>query len=370
MTSDKIKVLLDKYAKGTCSLEERQWLELWFEQQANADTQKLHATDKARLLQRISASTIHIPYCRSAKPRYLRWVAAAALVASLLGGSYLLWQQQKSQQQQALLAHAPILPGENKATLTLSDGRQILLSDKGAETAVDQGISITKTASGLVKYTIDPKAAVGTGYNTIETPRGGQYEIALPDGSQVTLNAASSLRFAVDMHHQARRIVELQGEGYFEVAKDAKRPFIVKSNQQEIQVLGTIFNVNSYHHTRSLTTLLEGSVLINKHKKLQPGQQAQVEGGSVIIKEVDVNDYIDWKNNSFVFRNESLSSIMDRLGRWYNIAYSFDDPQTGEITFNGEISRYAQVTDVIKLLRLTSKVKFDIQGRTIKVKNK
>jgi len=369
MTSDKIKVLIDKYAKGTCSLEERQWLELWFEQQEGAEHKNLSADDKARLFQRITAANSAIPFAPRTKPNYLRWAAAAALVLSFIGGSYLLWQRQ-AQEQHTQLAHAPILPGENKATLTLSDGRQILLSDKGAETAKDQGISITKTASGLVKYKIDPEAAVGTGYNTIETPRGGQYEIALPDGSQVTLNAASSLRFAVNMRHQAQRIVELKGEGYFEVAKDAKRPFIVKSNQQEIQVLGTVFNVNSYQSSRSLTTLLEGSVLINKQKKLRPGQQAQVEGQEVKIKEVDVADYVDWKNNAFVFRNESLSSIMDRLSRWYNIEYTFDDPQTGDITFNGEVSRYAQVTDVIKLLRLTSKVTFDIQGRSIKIKNK
>lgn len=369
MTSDKIKVLIDKYAKGTCSLEERQWLELWFEQQEGAERKNLSADDKARLFQRITAANSAIPFASRTKPNYLRWTAAAALVLSLIGGSYLLWQRQ-AQEQHTQLTHTPILPGENKATLTLSDGRQILLSDKVTETAKDQGISITKTASGLVKYTIDPEAAVGTGYNTIETPRGGQYEIALPDGSQVTLNAASSLRFAVNMRHQAQRIVELKGEGYFEVAKDAKRPFIVKSNQQEIQVLGTIFNVNSYQSSRSLTTLLEGSVLINKQKKLRPGQQAQVDGQEVKIKDVDVADYVDWKNNAFVFRNESLSSIMDRLSRWYNIEYTFDDPQTGDITFNGEVSRYAQVTDVIKLLRLTSKVTFDIQGRSIKIKNK
>lgn len=368
MTKDKIKKLLNKYAQGTCTVEERQLLELWFEQQEIKDRHPLSAPDKIRLWQQIEAKTERAPTVTIIKPIYYRWVAAAVIVISLAISTYFVSQRNNAIDLSSELVSTDIFPGENKAVLTLSDGRQIALTDNHSETTKDQGISITKTTEGLLQYRIDPNLAVGKGYNTITTPRGGQYEIVLPDGSQVTLNAESSLRFAVDMHHQTKRIVELKGEGYFDVAKDTKRPFVVKSEQQEIQVLGTVFNVNTYHASRNLTTLLEGSVLINQKQRLRPGQQAHVEGNHVSVKNVDVNDFVDWKNNAFIFRNERLESIMERVGRWYNVDYTFENMDTRNITFNGEISRYAKVEDVLNLLKVTSKVKFDIQDRIITIK--
>lgn len=368
MTKDKIKQLLDKYAKGTCTLEERQLLELWFEQQGIEDQYTLSAPDKIRLWQQIEAKTENTSIRSPFRPRYYRWAAAAAMVITLAVSTYLIYQRQNTLELLAESASTAILPGENKAVLTLSDGRQIALTNNTTETTKDQGISITKTVDGQLQYRIDPTIAAGKGFNTITTPRGGQYEIILPDGSKVTLNAESSLRFAVDMHRQKKRIVELKGEGYFEVAKDTKHPFVVNSNQQEIQVLGTVFNVNSYRTDRSQTTLLEGSVLVNQKQKLRPGQQALVEGKVLHVKDVDVNDFVDWKNNAFIFRNERLESIMERVGRWYNVDYTFEHVEAKNIMFNGEISRYANVDDVLTLLKRTSKVKFDIQGRSITIR--
>ncbi|MDR2281882.1 MAG: DUF4974 domain-containing protein [Sphingobacterium sp.] len=368
MTKDKLKQLLDKYAEGTCSLKERQVLELWFEQQEYKDQQSLSPSDKANLWQQIEANTERHSNPAPLKPNYYRWVAAAAIILSVSVGSYFLSQYQEARDPYSQSADIAILPGENKAVLTLSDGRQIALTNNSAETAKDQGVIISKTATGLLQYRLDPNLTIGKGYNTIATPRGGQYEVILPDGSQVTLNAESSLRFAVDMHHQPKRIVELRGEGYFHVAKDSKRPFIVRSDQQEIQVLGTIFNLNTYHSSRQLTTLLEGSILINQKQKLRPGQQALVEDKQIHVSTVDVNDFVDWKNNSFIFRNERLASIMERVGRWYNVDYTFENNDCRDITFNGEISRYAKVEDILELLKVTSKVKFQIQGRAITIR--
>ncbi|MBL1407245.1 FecR family protein [Sphingobacterium faecale] len=369
MTKDKLRHLLDKYAKGICTVEERQLLELWFEQQETKDQDSLSTSDKQVLWQQIEARTANNPGKYRFRSSYYRWSAAAAILLAVVAISgYFLIQRQDMHAHSSQYVHTAILPGENKAVLTLSDGRQIELTENNLETTQDQGISIIKTTNGLLQYRIDPSRSVGNGYNTITTPRGGQYEIILPDGSQVTLNAESSLRFAVAMNQQHQRIVELDGEGYFTVAKDTERPFIVKSKEQEIQVLGTVFNVNTYHNERSLTTLLEGSVLINRKQKLLPGQQAQVEGNKIHIREVDVLESIDWKNNIFIFRNESLASIMERVGRWYDVDYTFEDIHARDITFNGEISRYAKVEDILNLLKVTSKTRFDIKGRSITIR--
>src|SRR5690606_943370 len=147
----------------------------------------------------------------------------------------------------------------DKAILTLADGKKIELNDKDGLVAAVDGMEITKTAEGRLKYVVKPGKEVNDdGYNIIETPRGGQYDIVLADGTEVTLNAASSLRFPVDINNKSERQVTLTGEGYFNVAKNAQRPFIVNSNQQEIKVLGTVFNVNSYNQAQNITTLLEG----------------------------------------------------------------------------------------------------------------
>lgn len=368
MTKDKLQQLLDKFEKGTCTLEERQMLELWFDQQSIQDKQELNEDAKIRMWQQIELNTGRASTIVPLKRSYKRWVAAAAILICCSLGYYMFSQRPSETNQIVEVPSNEILPGENKAVLTLSDGRQIALSDKASNRTEDQGVSITKTADGLLRYQIDPDQAAGNGFNSISTPRGGQYEVILPDGSQVTLNAASSLKFAVNMHHQDQRVVELTGEGYFKVAKNPKRPFIVKSQHQEIKVLGTVFNVNSYQPTQSQTTLLEGSVLINQKQKLRPGQQAQVGNHLLLVKEVDVEDYIDWINNKFIFRNESLESIMERVSRWYNIDYTFANTEAKGILFNGEISRYSKVDDVLNLLKLTSKVKFDVTGRQINIR--
>lgn len=369
MTKDKIKLLLDKYAQGNCTVDERQLLELWFEQQQVNNEESFSAQDKERVWQHIDAKVNPEQIKTTRMPVYYRWAAAAVLLLCLAMGGYFILQRQALKDSPAVLLANDILPGENKAVLTLSDGRQVMLTPNNGESTRDQGVVITKNKAGLLQYKIDPNLVTGTGYNTIETPRGGQYEVILPDGSKVTLNAESSLRFAVNMQHQHNRVVELKGEGYFDVAKDTRRPFIVKSDQQEIQVLGTVFNVNTYHSSRNLTTLLEGSVLVNKSQKLRPGQQAQVEAGRIVIKDVEVNDFVDWKNNSFIFRNENLASIMERIGRWYNIEYAFKDVDVEKVLFNGEISRYAKVEEVLHLLSVASKLEFEIKNRTIVISN-
>jgi len=368
MTSKRLKILLHKYANGTCTATEKELLELWLEKQQVKMPADFTDQDKRKIWQKIEANlAVDLGVPKPKRRLHFVWYAAAAAVALWIGFVLIsrLYLDNKPHTSALAAVDTVIHPGEDKAVLTLSNGQKIYLTGEGSETTNDQGLTISKTESGLLKYSIDPTKNTGTGYNTISTPRGGQFEVVLPDGSIVTLNAASSLRFATDMHRQEKRTVTLHGEGYFDVAKNKNKPFIVETDQQQIEVLGTIFNVNSYNTQKSVTTLLEGAVLINNRQKLRPGQQAQVEPNKLNISTVDVQDFVDWKKNVFVFRQENLQSIMERISRWYDIEYTFQNPAAKSVAFNGEISRYAHVEQVLDLLRMTSNVRFQIQGRAI-----
>jgi hypothetical protein len=272
-------------------------------------------------------------------------------------------------------------PGRNKAILKLADGSEIVLDDsRKGEIAHQQNISINKTQNGQVIYQLDDTNTptrqsnqTVIQYNTIQTPRGGQYEVVLPDGTRAWLNAASSLKYPVLFSGNERR-VELNGEAYFEVAKDASKPFFVKTASQTIQVLGTHFNVNSYTDEQSVkTTLLEGSVKINFNNlnagiKLSPGEQAVNHAGNVaIIHNADVDEALAWKNGKFLFRNTDLQTIMRQLSRWYDVDVEYEG-KTIIRHYKGRISRNVPVSQVFEILK-TSGLNFIIDGRKIIVKS-
>ncbi|MGJ1434130.1 FecR family protein [Sphingobacterium spiritivorum] len=362
MNDNTIDILVEKYANNTCSEQERMLLELWIETLPETDKVVLSAEKKQFLWEqldaKISSSTSNKSIYRSLK-RYLPY-AAAVLIMSMT--TLFVWQTQTGQQETPVKIADKVVPGSDQATLTLADGRKIELTTEHSTLA--SGITIQKTADGQLKYIVQ-RGVTGGEYNVIETPRGGQFLIELSDGSEVTLNAASSLRFPTDMSDGDLRKVELKGEGYFAVAKDKKRPFIVQSNGQEIKVLGTVFNVNTYDLSNNITTLLEGRIQINNQKILTPGQQAHVKGKDIFISQVDAEDFVDWKNNEFVFRDESLQSILNRVSRWYNVDVQYAKEGSRYITFSGKISRYAEVEKVLELLQSTSTLKFKIINRTI-----
>ncbi|UKJ08482.1 FecR family protein [Solitalea lacus] len=264
-----------------------------------------------------------------------------------------------------------IKPGGNEATLTLQDGSTILLSkvDVG-EIAQQSGIKVIKTAEGKLVYTVtDNKGSQAESYNTIETPRGGEYQINLPDGSKVWLNAASSLRFPT-MFNGNERKVELAGEGYFEIAKDKAHPFKVITQKQQVEVLGTHFNINAYNDNGDTkTTLLEGSVkasLINSSdsRMLKPGEQMIVNQEKISVVEVDTEEAIAWKNGYFMFNDESLETVMNKIARWYNVDIEYKGNNINK-KFGGSISRFKDVNDVLSMLELTGSVHFKIEGRRV-----
>ncbi|MCS4226369.1 FecR family protein [Sphingobacterium sp. BIGb0165] len=366
MDVNKLDILLEKYANNSCSEEERMLLELWIEKLPEADRVELSMLQKQLLLKQLDAKIAS----RQAQPirqigwkRYLPY-AAAVLILAL--ASVLVWRiNQKHSNTIVQQIGDKVVPGSDKAVLTLANGKKIELSAEQAVSA--SGITVTRTSDGQLKYVVSKDAVIPGEYQVIETPRGGQFQIELSDGSEVTLNAASSLRFPTDLTHDKLRTVELKGEGYFVVAKDKQRPFIVKSDQQEVRVLGTVFNVNTYDLNNSMTTLLEGKVEINKERVLAPGQQSRVKGKQISVAQVDVDDYVDWKHNEFIFRDESLESILTRVARWYNVdvIYINKAEASKHTTFSGKISRYADVEKILELLQGASDLKISIQHKTI-----
>ncbi|UKJ06764.1 FecR family protein [Solitalea lacus] len=297
-------------------------------------------------------------------------VAAAIALAVTVGG-YIYFNNLKQpfEQPQPSLYANDIAPGKNTATLILTNGKKIILSDavKG-ELAKEAGISISKTADGQIVYEVKDIASSSNELNTLSTARGETYSVRLPDGTNVTLNAASSLKYPVSFASLKTRKVELTGEAYFEVAKDKKHPFVVTTNNQEVEVLGTHFNINAYGDEANIkTTLLEGRVRVsgnNKQVVLQPNQQA-VFSNDIQVKNVDAEGQIAWKKGEFNFQNNDLKTIMRQLERWYSIEVKYQG-NFDKYSFGGSTFRNENLSEVLKVLELSG-IKFKAEGKTITV---
>lgn len=291
-----------------------------------------------------------------------RWVAAAAILIALATGVY-FWSQRSPQQIPELAGN--ITPGSTKAILTLADGSTVALDSTGNQ-VISQGGTAIRQQGGQLEYDVQGETATEH-FNTLVTPRGGQFRVTLPDGSKAWLNAASSLRYPTAFINNTRT-VEITGEAYFEVAPDAQKPFKVKVNDRtEILVLGTAFNVNAYTDEPTInTTLLEGAVKINT-QTLTPGQQAQVnsDGAIKLINDVDVSETVAWKNGIFSFNNADVRTVMRQIGRWYNIEINYEQaPYTTR--FKGKIGRDLDLTDALEVLKKAG-VNFRMEGRTLTV---
>lgn len=259
-----------------------------------------------------------------------------------------------------------IAPGGNKATLTLADGKTIVLSNAKKGIVIDAGKLSYNDGTSLREAT---SAVTKNNLMKISTPKGGQYELILPDGSKIWLNAASTLKFPKTFSGQPARIVELSGEAYFEVSKDKKSPFRVRSAGQEVEVLGTHFNVNAYHDEANIkTTLLEGKVKVNGAAILNPDEEAVVADGKIKINRVNAQEAIAWKNGEFRFNDEELGAIMRKIARWYNLEISYEHENMQTQLFGGTITKFGNVSDVLRMLELTGGVHFKLEGRRIIVK--
>jgi ferric-dicitrate binding protein FerR (iron transport regulator) len=270
-----------------------------------------------------------------------------------------------------------IAPGGNKALLTLANGSKIILDDAATgELAKQSGVKVAKAANGQLVYTVENTSSNSAtsgqiAYNTIETPKGGQYQVDLPDGSKVWLNAGSSLKYPTNFNGNIRS-VQLAGEAYFEVAKNAKKPFRVVSNNQVVEVLGTHFNISSYIDDTSVkTTLLEGSVKVlstksNQSKLLKPGEQSNINysNSSLSVQQVNTEEVVAWKNGYFLFVDEDLKSIMSKFARWYNVDVEYA-ANVDNLRFGGMVSRSRDLAQALKIIEQTGNIKTKIEGRRV-----
>ncbi|MGY0035233.1 FecR family protein [Pedobacter sp. NJ-S-72] len=305
--------------------------------------------------------------------RVLNYAAAAAilLVASSVLFLYLYKSPVATVAGSTYVNDVP--SGKNKAFLTLGDGRRVSLDDAVNGNVIQQeGAVITKTRDGQLVYNAgDQKNGDNSSVpNTIETPQGGQWQVNLPDGTKVWLNSASKLTYPSSFSGLKTRSVMLSGEGYFEVAHDRSKPFIIVTDKQVAEVLGTHFNINSYGDEPAIkTTLLEGSIKVTVNKKfeiLKPGQEAAASE-KINVTNVDTDNAVAWKNGDFNFGQNDFRTTMRQLARWYNVEIVYDDSAPGDVKLHGWISRSKSVVSVLKVMELTGEVHFKVKGRRIVV---
>jgi len=301
-------------------------------------------------------------------PRY-----AAAAILLIVGGLALYIYTFQNRKSKVIDAYAQdLMPGKKGATLTLSNGKQIKLSDAVVgQLAIESGVKISKAADGQVVYEIKDREGAKQGeLNVLSTQRGETYQLRLPDGSLVWLNAGTTIKYPANFTALKERRIMLSGEAYFEVAKDKAHPFVVNSREQEVRVLGTHFDVNAYQEeSLTKTTLLEGSVSVNAgasgNRVLKPGQQVTLTDSKLTVQEVDVGDAVAWKNGIFVFEGERLVDIMKEVSRWYDVDIEYRDEGIKQKRFSGSVSRFAKASQVLKKLELVEAVQFKIENNKI-----
>ncbi|UPZ15469.1 FecR family protein [Flavobacterium humidisoli] len=370
--------LLKKHQNGTLSDEDKDKLDSWYLHKAANSNEQLSEYELADSYEHLK---LRLPLAQQTKVVNL-WprIAAAASIVLLFGAGifYFTKSELRVEQENIQVVEKPkeIAPGGNRGILTLSNGKQIVLSDISSKDIIakeDQDeVTIKMDANGVITYVINPNAddseEDANSFNTLSTPTGGQYNIVLADGTKVFLNAVSSIKYPTQFNGD-QRIVELEGEAYFEVAKNKSKPFLVKSANQTIEVLGTHFNVHAYNNEAVIkTTLLEGSVAVSsKNQKaiLKPGQQSNISESSskIAVKEVDTEAAIAWKNGRFKFDNADLKSVMKQLERWYGIKVEYRG-DVSDVRFNGGTFRNKNLSEVLKVLEL-SNIKFKVEGKTI-----
>jgi transmembrane sensor len=311
-------------------------------------------------------------------------VAKVAAVVTLFGtvGFYFISKNKsaKNENQVAVVKPGPILPGSNKAILTLANGSTIVLDNKANGTIAQAGkVQVNKVTNGKLVYNANPADAQAKVidnslvYNTLSTPRGGEYQVVLPDGTHVWLNSASSISYPVEFAGNERR-VKLTGEAYFEVAKNKDKPFYVTSNNAQVKVLGTHFNISAYADDAEMaTTLLEGSVQLSKNGTeliLKPGWQARISNSAdatqIKVSQANITEVMAWRNGYFIFSDDNIATIMKKVSRWYDV----DVVQKGSFTnqnFGGTFYRSKGINELLNGLEKIGKVHFKIEGRRVTV---
>ncbi len=299
----------------------------------------------------------------------------AAIIIPLVIGFYVIYQYNNVKlKADNEIATSKIQPVSSKATLVLADGRKIDLNENKQKIAEYDGTVINNTKNHLVYQPhTAPKKTDEIQYNIIEIPRGGEYQLNLADGSKVWLNSETTIRFPVNFTQDVREIY-LEGEAFFEVTRDEKKPFIVSTTRMKINVVGTAFNIKAYNNEKqTATTLVNGKVKIHdshtgKQFSLLPNQQAVTSNEGTAIIPVNIEQFTAWKNGRILFEENSLAEILNDISRWYDIDIVYDDPQIQKLRYSIDMKRYDQFKDILDLLELTQRIKFTIDEKTVTIK--
>jgi transmembrane sensor len=375
--------IIERYVAGKATDDEIRFVEAYY-QHLEKGEDVLETLEKGELdafmEENYQATLLNIQQRKNSKrvfPLY-KYAAAVLILIGFASGFWYLTKDHTVIKFQTVANNQPldVLPGVDKAILTLADGSKIVLDNAKSEMLVEKsGLTISKTKDGQLVYKVSNVESKGTtvAYNTIETANGNQYQILLPDGTKVWLNAASSLKYP-EIFRGSERKVMLTGEAYFEVAKNKNMPFKVESNHQNVEVLGTHFNINSYMDDQTIkTTLIEGSIKVsnaNYAKTLKPGEQSVINnfglGNILITNNIETEDEVAWKNGLFRFNNAGLKSILGQLERWYDIKIDYQSVPNKR--YNGMVPRKAKLSEVLNMLELTGNISFKIEeGRNLKV---
>ncbi|NLU90483.1 FecR family protein [Chitinophaga sp. Ak27] len=360
--------LFERIANGTASNHDLQVYNEWCNsfQAENVPVQRPFEEKQMKILaalnERISSGR---------RINHMKWSAAAAILLICTVAAFTWRHKQATVSANWSSGQAQVQHNPNSTVLILADGTQVELgaTQKG-KIGQQSGTYISKKSDSSLVYVFNGKNTSGNSavvqYNSLVIGKGQQFQLQLPDGTKVWINAGSSLKFPVNFQRQPQREVILSGEAYFEVASYANKPFVVATACQKIEVLGTNFNVESYpEDSDSRTTLLEGTVRINHQLELSPGEQAIVRhSGETDKKHVNTAAVVAWKNGYFSFDGESIYDIMPKLGRWYDMEVSYDENLPGD-KFEASISRSRSMTDVLDFLQRTKLVKFRIEGHRI-----
>lgn len=388
MTIPEIKRLLDKYKRNEISDEE--YLQLMQEVADDAHTSAIKADimetlygnvpdmeldgeESSAMLSGIFQTGVNdTRRLRVTKRRRLVYSSlAAAVVAGMIATGVYVSQSGKKTAPVAAIHAKALVPGSDKAMLTLADGTVIPLDSANNGALAKQGSTQIMNRNGALSYNSGGQSSEVM-YNTVATPHGGQYQLTLADGSRVWLNAASSIRFPTAFTGRERE-VEITGEAYFEIAQQADMPFRVKVHNVEVNVLGTSFNIMAYQDEQSIkTTLVDGAVQLkhgNNTSILKPGLQASLSAkeDQFVISQADMEQALAWKEGKFRFRNTNIRTIMRQLSRWYDIEVSYQGDMA-DIDLTGVISRREEAGKLLKALEATQRVQFEVSGNNVTVK--
>lgn len=372
--------LVERYIEGRASEAEVRLLEAYYprlegriDPLSNEQEETLRKEMLATIIERAG---IHPAKIIRLRTRFLRYAAAASILLVLGAGAY--WIKNKTPIPEAPITQAQrfkndVSPGSNKAVLTLGNGNQILLDSTHNGVIAQQGnANIVNAAGGQLAYNPLAEKPIEIVYNVLTTPRGGTYGLVLPDGSKVWLNAESSIRYPVAFTSN-RRQVEITGEAYFEVVHDKNNPFSVKAGSQTIEDVGTSFNVKAYPDELSVkTTLIEGSVQVEADGKApsilhHAGQQAvkDKEGNMKVSENVEIAEVLAWKNGQFRFNDASIQTILQEAARWYDVQVDYQTDN--KLGFVATISRDVPISKLLRILELTDRAHFTIEGKKITV---